>query len=74
MNQRGNDYILDHVLKGDTNADVLEIMQHDPGLMLERLRQSTELAIQRGNLRIEDARRLMDHLKTSLGQTTYLQA
>jgi arginine decarboxylase len=32
------------------------------------------LAIQRGNLRIEDARRLMDHLKTSLDQTTYLQA
>ena len=73
MNQRGNGYVLDHVLKGDTNADVLEVMQHDPELMVERLRQSTEAAIQRGDLRIGDARRLMNHLKTSLDQTTYLQ-
>ena len=73
MNQRGNGYILDHVLKGNTNADVLEVMQHDPALMVERLRQSSEAAIQRGVLRIEDARRLMDHLMTSLDQTTYLQ-
>jgi arginine decarboxylase len=73
MNQRGNGYVLDHVLKGDTNAEVLEVMQHDPGLMVERLRQSTEAAIQRGDLDIDDARRLMDHLKTSLDQTTYLQ-
>jgi arginine decarboxylase len=48
-------------------------MQHDPALMVERLRQSSEAAIQRGVLRIEDARRLMDHLMTSLDQTTYLQ-
>jgi arginine decarboxylase len=73
MNQRGNGYLLDHVLKGNTNADVLEVMQHDPALMVERLRQSSEAAIQRGVLRIEDARRLMDHLMTSLDQTTYLQ-
>ena len=73
MNHRGNGYVLDHVLKGDSNAEVLEVMQHDPRLMVERLRQSTEAAIQRGDLRIEDARRLMDHLMTSLDQTTYLQ-
>ena len=73
MNQRGNGYVLDHVLKGDTNAEVLEVMQRAPGIMVARLRQSTEAAIQRGDLRIEDARRLMDHLMTSLDQTTYLQ-
>ena len=61
------------MLKGDTNADVLEEMQHDPELMLERLRQSSEAAIQRGTLQIEDARLLISHLKASLDQTTYLQ-
>ena len=73
LNPRGNGYLLDHVLKGDTNADVLEEMQHDPELMLERLRQSSEAAIQRGTLQIEDARLLISHLRASLDQTTYLQ-
>jgi arginine decarboxylase len=49
-------------------------MEHDPDLLLERLRVASETAIQRGDLRISDARRLMDHLETSLRQTTYLQA
>ena len=73
LNPRGNGYVLDHVLKGDTNADVLEEMQHDPDLMLERLRQASEKAIQAGTLQIADARLLMSHLRASLDQTTYLQ-
>ena len=40
---------------------------------LIRLRMASEAAIQRGQLKISDARRLMDHLETSLRQTTYLQ-
>ena len=73
LNPRGSGYVLDHVVHGDTNADVLQVMEHDPDLMLERLRQATEQAIQANTLGIADARRLMDHLKTSLRQTTYLQ-
>jgi arginine decarboxylase len=37
------------------------------------LRVTSEAAIQRGQLKISEARRLMDHLETSLRQTTYLQ-
>ena len=73
LNPVGAGYVLDHVLRGDTNADVLEVMQHDPELLLERLRQGSEAAIQRGDLDISDSRRLMDHLRLSLGQTTYLE-
>ena len=73
LNPQGSGYLLDHVVKGDTNAEVLKEMEHDPELMLERLRQTSEMAIQRGTLQIEDARLLMSHLKTSLDQTTYLQ-
>jgi len=73
LNPKGSGYLLDHVVKGDTNADVLEDMQHNPDLMLERLRQASEAAIQRGTLQIEDARLLISHLKASLDQTTYLQ-
>ena len=73
LNPRGSGYLLDHVLKGDTNANVLEEMQHDPDLILERLRQASETAIQQGTLQIEEARLLMSHLKASLDQTTYLE-
>ncbi|WP_413441812.1 biosynthetic arginine decarboxylase [Synechococcus sp. MIT S1220] len=73
LSDRGNDYELDHVLRGDTNADVLKMMEHDPELLLERLRKVSERAIQSDSLSISDARLLMDHLRLSLGQTTYLE-
>ena len=66
-------YQLDHVVRGDTNAEVLEAMEHNPELLLERLRMASEAAIGRGQLGISDARRLMAHLEASLRQTTYLQ-
>jgi arginine decarboxylase len=69
----GGGYQVDHVVRGNTNAQVLEAMEHNPELLLERLRVASETAIQRGDLKISDARRLMDHLETSLRQTTYLQ-
>ena len=69
----GGGYRVDHVVRGNTNAEVLEAMEHDPELLLERLRVASEGAIQRGDLAISDARRLMAHLETSLGQSTYLQ-
>ena len=70
----GGGYRVEHVVRGDTNAEVLEAMEHDPELLLERLRVASEEAIQRGQLKISEARRLMDHLETSLRQTTYLQS
>ena len=69
----GGSYRVDHVVRGDTNADVLEAMEHDPRSLLERLRMAAEAAISNGQLRIDESRRLMDHLESSLRQTTYLQ-
>ncbi len=69
----GGGYRVDHVVRGDTNAEVLEAMEHDPAQLLERLRVASEAAIGRGTLAISDARRLMAHLRRSLEQTTYLE-
>ncbi|MEB3307037.1 MAG: biosynthetic arginine decarboxylase [Cyanobacteriota bacterium] len=69
----GGGYRVEHVVRGDTNAAVLRAMEHDPDLLLERLRMAAEAAIQRGDLPISDSRRLMDHLESSLRQTTYLE-
>ena len=71
LNSKGG-YQLDHVVKGDTNAQVLEAMEHNPSELLERLRMASEAAISSGQLNIKDASRLMDHLESSLRQTTYL--
>ncbi len=70
----GGGYRVDHVVRGNTNAEVLEAMEHDPDLLLERLRLASEQAIGKGDLSISDARRLMAHLRASLEQTTYLEA
>jgi arginine decarboxylase len=70
----GSGYQVDHVVRGDTNAEVLKVMEHDPEVLLERLRVTSEVAIQKGSLKIHEARRLMDHLETSLRQTTYLHS
>jgi arginine decarboxylase len=71
LNENG-DYRLDHVVKGDTNAQVLETMEHNPEELLERLRIASETAIRSGQLEINDASLLMEHLENSLRQTTYL--
>ena len=71
LNDNG-EYQLDHVVKGDTNAQVLETMEHNPSELLERLRIASETAIRSGMLNIKDASRLMDHIESSLRQTTYL--
>jgi arginine decarboxylase len=69
----GGGYRVEHVVRGDTNAEVLQAMEHDPEILQEHLRQASEEAIAAGRLSIADARRLMLHLETSLGQTTYLE-
>jgi len=67
------EYRVEHVVRGNTNAEVLQAMEHSPELLLERLRLASEEAIGRGQLKIDEASRLMAHLETSLRQTTYLQ-
>ncbi len=69
----GGGYRVEHVVRADTNAAVLQAMEHDPQILKERLRQASEEAIAAGRLTIDDARRLTQHLEASLGQTTYLE-
>ena len=70
----GGDYQVDHVVRGDTNAEVLTAMEHNPEALLERLRVASEQSIRRNQLKIAEAQRLMEHLESSLRQSTYLQS
>jgi len=71
--QASGGYRIDHVVRGNTNAEVLQAMEHNPELLLERLRLASEESISQGRLKINEASRLMAHLEASLRQTTYLQ-
>ena len=66
-------YKVDHLVRGNTKADVLQAMEHNPDLVIERLRVATELAIEKGSLKISDAQRLIEHIEISLRESTYLQ-
>ncbi len=66
-------YKLDHVIRGNSKAEVLRAMEHESEQVLERLRIASESAIQKGTLKINDAQRFIDHIETSLRQSTYLQ-
>ena len=66
-------YQVEHVIRGASKADVLKAMEHEPQRLLEKLRMTSEKAIQDGQLKINDAQRLMDHIENSLRQSTYLQ-
>ena len=66
-------YIVNHVVKGNSKADVLQAMEHNSEELLERLRKASESAIEKGCLKISDAQRLMEHIEISLRQSTYLQ-
>jgi arginine decarboxylase len=70
----GSTYQVEHVVRGNTNAEVLKAMEHNPTSLLERLRQASEASISRGELSIAAASKLMEHLEQSLQQSTYLEA
>ncbi len=70
----GSTYQVEHVVRGNTNAEVLKAMEHNPNILLERLRQASEASISRGELSIAAASKLMEHLEQSLQQSTYLEA
>jgi len=67
-------YKVEHVIRGNTKSNVLEYLEHDPEILLERLRKSSESAIQGGHLKIQDAQKLIEHVEASLRQSTYLQS
>ena len=70
-----------HNVFGSTDAVQIRLaaggdyrVEHVPDLLLERLQVPSEQAISNSPRRIGEARRRMDHLKSSMRQSTYLQS
>jgi len=66
-------YRLEHVIKGDTMAEVLRYVQYDDEALVDGVRRQAERALQEGRLTIAQARLLMQHYEGSLRRGTYLQ-
>lgn len=65
-------YRLEHVIKGDTMAEVLSYVQYDGEALLEGVRRQSERALQDGRLTLQQSRLLLQHYEDSLRGTTYL--
>ena len=65
-------YTIEHVVRGNTTDEVLEQVQYDPKDMIEQIRRRSEQALQRGQITIEEARKLMANYKAGMSRYTYL--
>jgi arginine decarboxylase len=65
-------YQVQHVIKGDSIAEVLRYVEYVPELMVEAVRRQAERAVSQGKLTNEQMRTLMHHYEESLRSYTYL--
>ena len=65
-------YTIEHVVRGNTTDEVLQQVQYDPKDMIEQIRRRSEQALQKGQITIEEARKLMANYKASMDCYTYL--
>ncbi len=65
-------YTIEHVVRGNTTDEVLKQVQYDPEDMIEQIRLRSELALQKGQITIEEARKLMANYKAGMDCYTYL--
>ena len=67
-------YELGHFVKGDEIREVLTYVEHEPGVMLERVRRQAERARRMGLITFDQVKLLMKHYEDALGSYTYLTA
>jgi len=68
----GGEYRIEHVVEGDDVSDVLNYVQYDRNQLMERVRQTVEDALRRGQITVEESTRLRRRYKEGLEEYTYL--
>lgn len=66
-------YQVEHVIQGNTIADVLNAVQYDTDDLLEILRRRTEQALQEQHITLQEAQLLLQNYGRSLQNYTYLR-
>ena len=70
----GDGYRVEHVVKGDSVAEVLNYVQYETRDLVSRVRRSVEAAVQAGNLSVQESGRLMRRYEEALQAYTYLSS
>ena len=68
-----NTYRLEHVIKGDTIAKVLSLVQYNKSELINNIRNLSEYAVRRGTLTLEESAKLMKRYENGLASYTYLK-
>ncbi len=67
-------YQIEHVVKGDTMKQVLGYVQYDSEDLLESMRKRTEVAMENGQITLEESQILLQHYERCLSGYTYLSS
>ena len=67
-------YQVEHLVRGDTMADVLGYVQYDAADLVERMRKQTEQALQEQQMSLPESQRLLQNYARCLNHYTYLAA
>jgi arginine decarboxylase len=68
----GDDYIVDHLVKGDSVAEVLSYVQYTKEQLVARMRRSVEAALREKRLTMTESGRFMGRFEEALEGYTYL--
>ena len=67
-----DDYEVSHVVKGDSIHEVLDYVEYEPSVMVERMRLQAERAKREGRITVDQVKLLLKHYEEALGSYTYL--
>ena len=67
-----DDYEVSHVVKGDSIHEVLDYVEYEPSVMVERMRLQAERAKREGRITVDQVKLLLRHYEEALGSYTYL--
>ena len=68
----GNE-VLESMVKGDTVAEVLDYVEFERGMLLQRLQSKVERAVRRGRVSHGEAGHILDRYERGLNSYTYLE-
>ncbi|ABM71261.1 Orn/DAP/Arg decarboxylases family 2 [Prochlorococcus marinus str. MIT 9515] len=67
-----NTYKIKNIIKENSKSEILELLDYSSDNLVESIRINTEFAINNKTLSIEEARKLIDQIETSLRKSSYL--
>jgi arginine decarboxylase len=73
LGEQGADYHIDHVLTGDTVADVLKYVSYDKDDLISAVHRFAEIALRAKRITLEESRQLLRVYEQGLAGYTYLE-